>query len=95
MTFRDTGCGISPENQKKLFMNFGKLQESEQQNKTGVGLGLSICREIINTQGGQVDIYSEEGKGTDFIIKLQAQCRVDEQQLQRAQQVLQTRGYLS
>mmetsp|Transcript_26313 Transcript_26313/g.30782 ORF Transcript_26313/g.30782 Transcript_26313/m.30782 type:complete len:169 (-) Transcript_26313:867-1373(-) len=95
MTFRDTGCGISPENQKKLFMNFGKLQESEQQNKTGVGLGLSICREIINAQGGQVDIHSEEGKGTDFIIKLQAQCRVDEQQLQRAQQVLQSRGYLS
>ena len=37
-------------------------------NKLGVGLGLSICKDIILAQGGKVDIKSEEGKGTDFII---------------------------
>ena len=68
MIFRDTGCGISEENQKKLFMNFGKLHESEGQNKQGVGLGLSICREIILAQGGSIDIESNEGIGTSFII---------------------------
>ena len=68
MIFRDSGCGISPENQQKLFMNFGKLRDTEQKNKTGVGLGLSICRDIIIALGGSIDIVSEEGKGTDFII---------------------------
>ena len=52
LTFRDTGCGISAENQQKLFKNFGKIQETEKINSTGVGLGLSICREIIYSQGG-------------------------------------------
>jgi len=76
-------------------MNFGKLQETEQTNKSGVGLGLSICREIIHAHGGEVDIKSEEGKGTDFIIKLETQCRVDQARLDQARQILEARGYLS
>jgi len=40
-------------------------------------LGLSICREIILAQGGKVDIKSEVGKGTEFIINLKARCIVD------------------
>ena len=84
--FRDSGCGISAENQQKLFMNFSKLAETEQANRSGVGLGLSICKEIINAHGGSVDIMSEEGKGTDFIIKLKSRCRVDENRIKRAQQ---------
>ena len=43
----------------------------------GVGLGLSICREIILAQGGSIDIQSEEGKGTAFIITLKAKVIVD------------------
>ena len=76
MIFRDTGIGISPENQNKLFLNFGKLHETQETNKMGVGLGLSICKEIINAHGGSVDIRSEEGKGTDFIINLKSKCVV-------------------
>ena len=56
MTIRDSGCGISLENQKRLFMNFSKLHETQEVNKQGVGLGLSICKEIINAFGGTVDI---------------------------------------
>ena len=51
-------------------MNFGKLHENQEHNKAGVGLGLSICHQIILAQGGHVDIQSEVGKGTDFIINL-------------------------
>lgn len=95
LTFRDTGCGISAENQQKLFKNFGKIQETEKINSTGVGLGLSICREIIYSQGGTINIFSEEGKGSDFVITLQTRCRVDENELNQAVQIIAERGYLS
>ena len=55
-------------------MNFSKLHETQEVNKQGVGLGLSICKEIITAFGGTVDIQSEEGRGTDFIIKLETKC---------------------
>ena len=85
MIFRDTGCGISAENQQKVFLNFQKLQEGQETNKLGVGLGLSICKEIILAQGGSVDIKSEEGKGTEFVIFLKAKCVIDMDRLHRAQ----------
>lgn len=77
MIFRDSGCGISEENQTKLFASFSKIEENQEFNKQGVGLGLSICREIINANGGSVAVKSELGQGTDFIISLQTKCRVD------------------
>jgi len=40
----DSGIGISEEGIKKLFLNFGKLQENQNRNKGGTGLGLSICK---------------------------------------------------
>ena len=39
-------------------MNFGKLHETQNTNKEGVGLGLSICKEIIHAYGGSIDIRS-------------------------------------
>ena len=44
----DTGCGISKEGLKLLFMDFGKLQESAGRNSSGTGLGLSFSKLIIN-----------------------------------------------
>ena len=84
MIFSDTGCGISSENQKILFKNFSKVNENTESNKHGVGLGLCICREIILAQGGAIDIKSEVGKGTDFIISLQARTLVDLEQKKQA-----------
>ena len=55
-------------------------------NIQGVGLGLSICNEIILAQGGSIDVQSEVGIGTSFIITMKAKCRVDKQRLIRAQQ---------
>ena len=53
-------------------------------NRLGVGLGLSICKDIIIAQGGKVEIKSEEGKGTDFIIYLQAKSVIDFERINRA-----------
>ena len=48
----DYGCGISQENIGRLFFDFKKLDENADKNKHGVGLGLSICKNLIETMGG-------------------------------------------
>lgn len=77
MIFRDTGVGIAKADLEKLFNNFSKLDQSRKQNTQGVGLGLSICREIIIAHRGTISVESEEGKGTDFIIDLDTKCKYD------------------
>lgn len=71
----DTGCGISEEGLKKLFVDFGKLEENEGGNPTGTGLGLMICKEIVEQMGGSVTVTSEINKGTSFIIDLKAKSK--------------------
>ena len=55
----DTGLGISEQGLKQLFMDFGKLSESEEQNKGGTGLGLSICKQIVEKMGGNVTVSKQ------------------------------------
>jgi K+-sensing histidine kinase KdpD len=62
----DDGCGISLENQGKLFKLFGYLHETNNMNTKGVGLGLYITKMIVGTFGGVVSVNSEQGKGSRF-----------------------------
>ena len=62
----DTGCGITPENQKKLMQPFVQVQESSSQK--GTGLGLYICRQLANRMGGELTLKSEYGKGSTFTV---------------------------
>jgi PAS domain S-box-containing protein len=64
ITISDTGCGIHPESLKNLFMPFFSTK------KDGTGLGLSICYNIIKNHSGTIEVDSQPGKGTTFIIKL-------------------------
>ena len=73
----DRGCGISPENVKRLFLDFNKLEESALQNKNGVGLGLSICKMLIEQMCGRVDVDSKLGEGTTFTITFKTACAVN------------------
>ena len=66
---KDTGIGISKENQKKLFKLFGFLQESEMHNKNGVGLGLAISKQIVEQYEGNISLKSKEGEGSSFTFK--------------------------
>ena len=77
LTVRDHGHGISEENQKNLFINFSKLDDPDNVNKSGLGLGLSICRDMVQQMGGYVKVKSEVGKGTDFIIHMKTKCKID------------------
>jgi len=62
--FKDTGCGIAEENLKKIFHPFFTTR------KDGVGLGLSICKMIINEHKGNISAESRLGEGTTFTIIL-------------------------
>ena len=61
----DDGCGISEENQKRLFQVFFSTKGS-----SGTGLGLAVTHKIVREHRGEIDVASEEGKGTTFTIRL-------------------------
>jgi signal transduction histidine kinase/CheY-like chemotaxis protein/PAS domain-containing protein len=66
----DTGQGISPEDQKKLFQPFSQVDASPTRKTSGSGLGLSICRALVEMHGGQIGLESEPGKGSSFYFTL-------------------------
>ncbi|UVC29816.1 response regulator [Pantoea sp. SOD02] len=73
LTISDTGAGISPEDQKKLFQPYMQLSEGRKQ--AGSGLGLFIAAELIQQMSGKVDMLSAPGKGTSVIIALDLPAR--------------------
>lgn len=66
VTVRDTGCGISEEDMPHIWERYYKGKQSE----TGTGLGLFICKFIVESHGGSITAESERGKGTAFHFTL-------------------------
>ena len=66
----DTGMGISKENQKRLFQPFQQLDLSYDRKFSGTGLGLSLCRKIVELHGGSIWLESEDGKGSTFTFSI-------------------------
>jgi signal transduction histidine kinase len=77
---KDTGIGISADNQKKLFKLFGFIQETSAHNINGIGLGLVITQHIVHQYEGRVWVKSEIGEGSSFSFKLRHQNEADQQQ---------------
>lgn len=67
---KDTGVGISKENQKKLFQKFSRLKVKGTEQIPGTGLGLWIIKQLIEKMNGQIWIESEEGRGSVFGFSL-------------------------
>jgi len=63
---RDTGIGIPPEAQERLFVPFAQAESSTARKYGGTGLGLAICKEIVGAMGADIEIDSLEGRGTTF-----------------------------
>jgi len=66
----DTGVGLTPEEQGKLFRIDRHLRKTGTESEEGSGLGLLVCQEFIKKHGGQIGVNSEPGKGSHFWITL-------------------------
>jgi len=62
----DTGIGISPDDQAKLFTKFFRSEDPAAQEMPGTGLGLCIVKNLVELQGGQIEVESQLGQGTTF-----------------------------
>jgi signal transduction histidine kinase/ligand-binding sensor domain-containing protein/DNA-binding response OmpR family regulator len=65
----DTGIGISKERMDTLFKRFYQIEKSEEQ-KRGTGIGLALCKDLVEIHHGEISVESQQGVGTDFTVKL-------------------------
>lgn len=66
----DTGVGIAEKNLAHVFDRFWQADNSSKRKYQGVGIGLSLVKELTEVQGGSVSVKSQEGKGTTFMVNL-------------------------
>ncbi|MCL1935410.1 MAG: ATP-binding protein [Defluviitaleaceae bacterium] len=70
ITVKDTGIGITPENLKKIFLEFSQFDKEINYGKEGTGLGLSICKNLLNLMNGDIKVESVYNLGSIFTIKI-------------------------
>lgn len=67
-SIKDTGIGIKEENRSKMFKKFERFDLQRNRNVEGTGLGLSISKQLCDLMGAKIEVKSEYGKGSEFII---------------------------
>ncbi|TNV83858.1 hypothetical protein FGO68_gene3883 [Halteria grandinella] len=86
----DTGVGMSEKDLKKLFQFFGKLEKDKDINKNGMGLGLNISKMIIKQLGGNIEVKSKRGEGSQFTFRIPLSRKQESNENERYQLNLQT-----
>jgi len=66
----DTGIGIAKEDQDRVFDRFFRVDKARSRDQGGSGLGLSICKWIVEAHQGQISVESDLGKGSRFVVRL-------------------------
>jgi len=74
----DTGIGITPEQQEKIFNSFEQAESSTTRKYGGTGLGLAISKSIVEMMGGDIWVKSEPGKGSVFTFTIQLPCGTEQ-----------------
>ena len=95
LTIQDTGVGISIEDQQRLFEPFAQTESGRQQARSGAGLGLVICRNLCEMMGGQLQLSSQPGIGTQVCLSLPLQTLPCQVTTAKTEPVLQTSAPLN
>lgn len=66
----DTGIGIDKQDEDKLFQSFSQVDASISRQYGGTGLGLNICKQLVELMGGTIEVESEKGKGSNFSFSI-------------------------
>ncbi|MEM7215953.1 MAG: ATP-binding protein [Pseudomonadota bacterium] len=67
---KDTGIGINPDGISKVFENFSQADQTTTRKYGGTGLGLPICKKLVEAMGGEISVESESGAGSTFSFQL-------------------------
>jgi signal transduction histidine kinase len=70
LTVKDTGIGMAPETIGRIFMRFEQAETDTNRRFGGTGLGLSICAELVKAMKGDIQVSSELGQGSTFVVTL-------------------------
>lgn len=78
LAVKDTGIGISPEHQSRIFDDFSQADGSRTREFGGTGLGLAICRRLVEMHSGTVWLNSAQGQGSTFFVALPVNARAQQ-----------------
>lgn len=81
----DTGIGITKENQERLFQSFSQVDMSISRKYGGTGLGLNICKQLVELMGGTIQVESEYGQGTHFSFYIWVEIPEEEKNIEDLQ----------
>jgi signal transduction histidine kinase len=70
ISITDSGIGVAPENQERIFDPFWQVEQRSTRKVGGTGLGLSVSRSLARLLGGEVTVESELDKGSTFTLNL-------------------------
>ena len=70
VTITDQGIGIAQEDQERIFERFYRVDAARSRQTGGTGLGLSIVKHVISNHGGEVSLWSQQGRGSTFTVRL-------------------------